>query len=610
MDDMDILSRATTVLGRKLHGSSLLQARVDRRDVAELLRSMGAIIDAASFSLGDRQKLLGLIQNSEDSDDDDMGAPDAEAYKAHTSGIIDVLEDLKEKAETALTDARKQETTSRHNFEQLKQSLKDQIKNENAQMVTSKQTRASSAETKASTEQDLAMTRQALSNSQASLKSMDSDCTSKAADHEASQAAWEEELKALADAKKALVETTGGAEAFSYSEEQLNSSAEAVSLLQAISVKTSHMLHTSKDLKQFEVANLIRKLARSQQSALLTQLAGRISATLHDSSKTGADPFAKVKSLISDLLDKLEKDASSEASHKEYCDKEYSATAAKIDEYKYDIQKLTSSIDKKKADSMELKSEVAVLQGELAEIARMQAQSTQLRNMEHETFLQVVADLERGLDGVRFAASTLREYYASDKAPAAASLVQQPATPQTYSASAGSASGIIGMLEVVESDFSKSLAMAKMDESTSSEDYEKFSMDNRVSTSMKSKDVEYKTKEAGKLDKDVTELSSDRESTTTQLEAELDYQTKLRAQCETRPETYEERVARRTAEVNGLKEALAILSGPASAAVLLQQPRSARHLRSAGRHAGVSVATHGVSGAPRTDKIGALFDGR
>merc|ERR1740120_116038 len=105
-------------------------------------------------------------------------------------------------------------------------------------------------------------------------------------------------------------------------------------------------------------------------------------------------------------------------------------------------------------------------------------------------------------------------------------------------------------------------------------------MENKVSKVVKEKDVEYKSKEAASLDKAASELSSDRDSAQTELDAVLQYSANIRGMCEVKPETYEERKGRREAEIAGLKEALQILEGEA---VLLQvrAPRGLRRLRSA-----------------------------
>merc|ERR1712194_581692 len=81
---------------------------------------------------------------------------------------------------------------------------------------------------------------------------------------------------------------------------------------------------------------------------------------------------------------------------------------------------------------------------------------------------------------------------------------------------------------------------------------------------MKSQDSKYKTKEAAGLDKEIAELSSDRDTTNTELSAVIEYYGKVKERCVAKPESYEERKARRAAEIEGLKEALSILENEAA----------------------------------------------
>ena len=71
--------------------------------------------------------------------------------------------------------------------------------------------------------------------------------------------------------------------------------------------------------------------------------------------------------------------------------------------------------------------------------------------------------------------------------------------------------------------------------------------------------MKYKSAESKSLDKAIAEMSSDRESASTELAAVLEYFEKLKERCFAKPETFEERVRRREAEIAGLKEALRIL---------------------------------------------------
>merc|ERR1719182_1067203 len=110
-------------------------------------------------------------------------------------------------------------------------------------------------------------------------------------------------------------------------------------------------------------------------------------------------------------------------------------------------------------------------------------------------------------------------------------------------------------------------------------EYEKTTKENEIAKATKDQDVKYKTKEAKGLDKDTAEATADRSGVQEELDAVMEYYKGIKARCIAKPESYEERVKRRTAEIAGLKEALSILEGEA---VLLQ--RTSKHtLRGAKR---------------------------
>merc|ERR1719480_115828 len=133
-----------------------------------------------------------------------MGAPAAAVYKSHSSGIIDVLEDMKEKAEAELSDLRKEETNSKHNYDMLKQSLDDQMAADTKDMDDEKAAKAEASEGKATAEGDLGETVKMLKDTKDDLATASATCMQTAADHEATVTARAEELKAIATAKKIL----------------------------------------------------------------------------------------------------------------------------------------------------------------------------------------------------------------------------------------------------------------------------------------------------------------------------------------------------------------------------------------------------------------------
>merc|ERR1719356_760091 len=188
-----------------------------------------------------------------------------------------------------------------------------------------------------------------------------------------------------------------------------------------------------------------------------------------------------------------------------------------------------------------------------------------MRQEEHEDYVKAKADLELGLSGVRQALKVLREYYSGDSSALLqdetrfSAMMQQPAMPEHHSKAEGAGTNIVGILEVVESDFATNLAKEEAQESDAQSAYDEISQDNKVTKASKNQDVKYKTQESKSLDKRVSEISSDRKGTDSELSAVNDYYAKIKDRCIAKPETYEERKARRQAEIQGLKEALSVL---------------------------------------------------
>jgi len=536
---IDMLKRAIGILEREMAkgGAAMLQLKNAR----SVVQAISTLVQAASLSAQDGAKLTALIQNSQQADDDDAGAPAAAVYEGHSSDIIDTLENLLEKAEQQIADARAKETAAQNNYEMLKQSLEDDIRFANKDMDEAKTSLAASGEAKATAEGDLSVTNKDLAADTAALADLHKDCLGKAQDFEAATKSRTEELKALAEAKKVLAETTSGADTITYGLTQ-------VSFLQ---------LNSMEGLVQFEAIRLIRDLARKQSSSSLAQLATRMDMAMHSGV---ADPFAKVKGLISDMIAKLEEAAGADATEKAFCDKELAETTAKKNEKTAEIEKLTTKIDQMSAASAKLKEEVAALQKALADLAAAQSEMDKLREEESAVYKKNKADMEEGLQGVKLALKVLSDYYSADA---------------SHEAAKGAGASIIGLLEVAESDLSKTLAEIIATEEMAASTYTSETKENEIEKVTKEQGVKYKTKESSELDASVAEATSDRSGVEAELEPVLKYLATLKDRCIAKAETYEERKARREAELAGLKEALQILEGQA---VLLQK-QSARSLR-------------------------------
>jgi len=538
-ETIDMLERAIAVIEREMAGGASFAQIKGANGLVQALQSMVA---AEQMSVADGKKLSALVQTENDMRDNEaaFGAPAAAVYESSSGGIVDTLQGLLDTATEQLESARKTEVTSKQNYDMKKQSLEDEVKYANADLDEAKKSAASNEEKKATAEGDLGVTSKALAEDKADLASLHHDCMTKASAYETEVTSRGEELKALATAKKIIVEAT--------------SLAQTESFVQLVS--------SSKGNK---IVHLLKKLASAQASTSLSQLASRVQSAIRLGSSSGEDPFAKVKELVSEMLVKLEKEAQEDATQKAFCDKEMKETKAKREDKTAEVEKLSTKKEQKEAQSTKLKEEVATLQKELAEIASTQAKMDSLRAEEKAAYEVTKPELEKAVTGIQLALKTLKDYYAK---------------AATHGASEGAGDGIISLLEVAEADFSKNLSEVVAEEQVAAGAYKDQTRENGMTKLTKEKDVEYKTKEAASLDKAVSELTTDLEGVQDELDAVNSAWKTLTAQCVAKPETYEERKARREAEITGLKDALEVLE---SEAAFVQV--SAKHLRGVRKHA-------------------------
>merc|ERR1719355_484106 len=119
------------------------------------------------------------------------------------------------------------------------------------------------------------------------------------------------------------------------------------------------------------------------------------------------------------------------------------------------------------------------------------------------------------------------------------------------------------MLEVAESDFATALAEARTVEETAQAEFGKMKAEAEMLKSTKTVEIKGKQSEIGSLKASVSDLGADKEGLSGELDAVLACLDKPKPQCETKVPSYAERKAAREQEIEGLKNALGILSGDA-----------------------------------------------
>jgi hypothetical protein len=471
-------------------------------------------------------------------------------FESKSGGIVQMMEDLKEKLEDENSALVKEETQKQHSFDMMAASLTDVINRDTdaraEKTATKKQMETSAADAKES----LANTQATLAEDTKYLEDLKTSCAQKTSDFQARQKMRAEELGAIDQAIEIIA---GGAVAGSAGKH----------LPGLVQVKSStsfvQLRGGAHSPSQEAVASYLAKQGQRLHSNLLAAL------SLH----VGSDPFVKIRKMIQDMIVKLTEEAQEEAEHKGFCDSELSSNKQTRDDKTTQADTLTANIDQMTAESQKLATEISELSADVAATDAAVAKATSIRAEEKTKNTETIADAKVAKAAVEKALGILKEFYA--KAADATAFIQtnsvqkMPAdAPETFDepfTGTGGEGGVIGMLEVILSDFERLEAETTEEELTSQKEYDTFMADSAEDKETKTTAIKDKTSKKTTLDSDTAQAKKDLKSTNEELDAALAYFENLKPSCVDAGESYEERVARRKEEIESLKEALKILEG-------------------------------------------------
>mmetsp|Transcript_126636 Transcript_126636/g.343777 ORF Transcript_126636/g.343777 Transcript_126636/m.343777 type:complete len:262 (+) Transcript_126636:2-787(+) len=255
-------------------------------------------------------------------------------------------------------------------------------------------------------------------------------------------------------------------------------------------------------------------------------------------------------------------EANEEAEHKGWCDTELSTNEQTRKTKTQAVETLHAEIDQLQTSTAKLSEEIAEHTKAVAELQKAMAEATELRKTEKEKNEETIKDAQEAQTAVAQALVVLKEFYA--KAAEATALLQQQPPPifeKAYTGMGGEAGGVVGMLEVIESDFARLEAETKASEASAQKEYDMFMTDSKVDKEAKTTDIEHKTAKRQDEEQALTVSQADLEGTQKELNAALAYFDKLKPSCVDAGVSYDDRVARRKEEIESLQEALKILNG-------------------------------------------------
>merc|ERR1719214_277202 len=276
--------------------------------------------------------------------------------------------------------------------------------------------------------------------------------------------------------------------------------------------------------------------------------------------KAAADPFKKVIKMIKDMITKLTEEANEEAEHKGFCDQEMGANKATRDSKTEEAALLTAKSEELAADIAKLAQDITSLVEAIVAIDAAVKKATEERTDEKARNTKTIEDATAGKEAVGQALKVLRDFY--DKAATATMLTQIQASGKAKAPYTGmGGGGVLGMLEVCQSDFARLESETTSAEATAVREYDEFMADSASDKATKEKDGKDKKYTMKDKEFELSGTKKDLAGVQDELDAAMAYYEKLKPSCVDAGETYEERVARRKQEIESLKEALKILNG-------------------------------------------------
>jgi hypothetical protein len=309
-------------------------------------------------------------------------------------------------------------------------------------------------------------------------------------------------------------------------------------------------------------------MRQEQVVTLLSEASFRLKSTALASLAAHArnDPFAKVKQLIQDLVERLIAEATAEATKKGFCDTALGKARKDRDFRLADVKKLNTMLAGLEIKQDELEAELEQLDSSITKLTDDLATADQDRKDEKKVNMQTLKDARAGLAAVTEAINVLKTFYKN--AGKASSFAQaSPVDEDTdgagfsgaYKGNQKQSTGIIGLLEVMKSDFERTLKTTDASEKKSAAGFVKFDRTAKSDIGGKETKVELDKEDLATTKNAIEQGMLDLQTNQDLLDSAVKTIEELKPTCIDTTMTYDERVKKREEEMAALKKALCIL---------------------------------------------------
>jgi len=520
--------------------------KVIKEKAKDVPQSLLQVQRSSLISSEDKASIQSFLELSSFTEED--APPQANAYEAQSGGIIAILEKLRLKFQDQKTTLEKEEMKAKSAFQLLEQQLSNSIKDGKQTVADKTADKAKRRETAESTKADFEVTKSGKASDEKKLQDLNVECDRASEEYDKNQVTRADEIKAMEKAIEILKSDDVSGAAEKHNMVLLDDSDSATSFAQFLK-------HDDRESRR-KLVLFMQGRANKLGSKYLQLVASR----------AAADPMAKVKKMMKDLIVKLMEEATAEADQKGYCDSELGTNKVTRDSKTTEVDELTAEVEKLTADLTKMKNDISTLGKEISDLRDQQKKANEMRAAEKATNTETINEAKGAQVAVDRARQVLMDFYGK---ASEASLLQSGDSVSEEMAEVATApykgmqsqkGGVVGMLEVILADFARLESTTTSAEDEAAEAHSKFMEDSTTDIEVKNVEVQHLEKKAESTDQNIRNLKKELKATQDELDAALDYYEKLKPDCVDTGVSYQDRVEMRQAEIQSLQEALVALS--------------------------------------------------
>merc|ERR1719310_44484 len=318
----------------------------------------------------------------------------------------------------------------------------------------------------------------------------------------------------------------------------------------------------------------------------------------------GAVDFSEITKMIDEMIAILTKDNKDDLMQKDFCISELTKTEKEKAATEDKLSSLAASIEEMTDASAEMSDKIKALQEGIASLDKDVAEATEMRKTEHAEFGSTLQLTEIALGLIGKAKNRLQKFYNPTlyKAPpkkemtmeekiiasGSSALMQSeqnfdapdvdqsfvqvrrnyhskvapPEAPETFGAyekKSQKSGGVMALMDMIVNEMKASMAEGSFAEKQAQKEYVELMADSQAKREQDSKSLVDMGANKAKIEESIATSKEDQHTTMLQLENIHDTLAKLHGSCDFLLKNFELRLAARTAEIEGLKNAKAVL---------------------------------------------------